>query len=128
MVEYDLCYCYGIIVSCDKIQEIEGAMSDEDSDTFVDWWSRSVNAWINDDYFIGIYRSIDNNIYPLSELPVLDNEDNEEMIKFKQFFDKNNLWKWRKFRYVAGSCFFICGFQCNGDIADQAVCKGNGAE
>ena len=68
-------------------------MSDEDSDTFVDWWSRSVNAWINDDYFIGIYRSIDNNIYPLSELPVLDNEDNEEMIKFKQFFDKNNLWK-----------------------------------
>ena len=94
MVEYDLCYCYGIIVSCDKIQEMEKAMSDEDSDTFADWWSRSVDAWINGDYFIGIYSNINGNlIYTLSELPVLDNEDNEEMIKFKQFFDKNNLWE-----------------------------------
>ena len=91
IIKYNLCYCYGIIVSCDKIQEMKKTMSDEDSDMFADWWSRSVNEWINDDYFIGIYSNINGDlIYPLSELPVLDNE---EMIKFKQFFDKNNLWK-----------------------------------
>ena len=93
MVKYDLCYCYGIIVSCDKIQEMERAMSDENSDIFRDWWSRNIDDWTGDDCFIGIYSSINNNIYPLSELPVLDNEDNEKMIKFKQFFDKNNLWE-----------------------------------
>lgn len=108
MVDYDLCYCYGIIVSCDKIQKMVEILPDEEADTLTDWWSRAVNGWIGEDYFIGIYTNVNDDVCLLSKLPVLNSEDNEQLIKFKQFFDKNNLWKfidWKPELMIINFCF-----------------------
>lgn len=96
MIEYELAFCYGIIVSSEKIAEIEESLTDYDeSIEFADRYSRCINSWVGDDWFIGIIkdfpRAVIDSVYHISDFSV-PTDDDEDLIYFKQFFDKNNLW------------------------------------
>ena len=56
MIEYELALCYGIVVSSEKIKEIEESLTDYESDEFVDRYSRCINTWTGEDWFIGITK------------------------------------------------------------------------
>lgn len=95
MIEYELAFCYGIIVSSEKIAEIRESLTDYESDEFVDRYSRCINSWVGDDWFIGIIETLPiattDSVYHVSNFSA-PADDDEDLICFKQFFDKNNLW------------------------------------
>lgn len=95
MVEYELAVCYGIIVAPEKVEEMRDSLTDYESDEFVDRYSRCINDWVGGDWFIGIIKdlpeTITDSVYHVSDLSA-PADDSEDLIQFKQFFDKNNLW------------------------------------
>ena len=112
MIDYSLAYCYGIIVSRDVIDEITEVLSDDEFDEFIDNYSRCVNSWTNEDYFIGIADELSESITDF----VYDNisdltppaEDDEDLIDLKRFFDEHNLWdliSWEPKMYLINFCF-----------------------
>ncbi len=96
MVDYSLALCYGIIVSADKMEEIKEVLTDYECDDLTDYYSRCVNSWIGEDYFIGVYDDLSEtateNVYYVSDF-FAPSEKDEDFIKFKNFFDEHDLWK-----------------------------------
>lgn len=96
MIDYRLALCYGIIVSDDKMKEIAETLTDEDYDELIDTYSRCINCWINDDYFIGVINDLssteDDLVYKVSNLTA-PADDDENLISFIHFFNEHGLWK-----------------------------------
>ena len=95
MVEHELAVCYGIIISPEKMEEIKEYLTDDEFDEFVDNYSRCINSWIGEDWFIGIIKDLPetaiDSVYRVSALSI-PTDDNKDLIRFKQFFDKHDLW------------------------------------
>lgn len=110
MIDYSLKLCYGIIVPADKMQEFQQAMTDEEYDMVFDDWYRCINCWTGDDYFIGIMTELEGEtdyIYHVSEFKIPPDDD-EDLIKFKRFFDEHDLWKlidWKPELMLINFCY-----------------------
>lgn len=111
MIEYSLALCYGIIVSVDKMREFEETLTDEEYDRVIDKYSRCINTWIGDEYFIGIISDLPKNetnfVYRTSTFSVPSNDD-KNLIDFKQFFEEHNLEKlfnWEPELLLINFCF-----------------------
>lgn len=95
MVEYELTFCYGIIVSSEKIDEIRETLTDDAYDELVDNYARCINSWTGGDWFVGIsiplLETDTDSVYHVSDFSVPADDDND-LIDFKQFFNKNYLW------------------------------------
>lgn len=112
MVDFSLNLCYGIVISEDKMEEIEEKLTDEQSDELNDNYARCINIWTGGDYFIGVSTFLDSNessyVYPISSLSNPFNENNEELVNFKKFFTVNNLWSlidWKPELLLINFCF-----------------------
>ena len=93
MIEHDLALCYGIIVPADTVEEIEKNLTEDALVDFADLYSRSINSWIGDDYFVGIINSLEEQedfVYSVLDFTPPSEKD-EIVIKFRDFFYKNNL-------------------------------------
>lgn len=109
MVDYDLALCYGIVVSDDKIQELKEALTDEEYDEMMENYSRCINSWTGDDYFIGIIdyfsESETSFVYHVSTFSV---PSDEELISFNDFFDEHDLWRfvdWKPNLLLINFCY-----------------------
>lgn len=96
MIEYELALCYGIIVSDDKIEEINEVLTDEEHDELIDNYARCVNNWTGGDYFIGVINTLvqteTDSVYRVSDLSA-PTDDDEDLINFMRFFNEHDLWK-----------------------------------
>ena len=111
MVDYSLSLCYGIIVSVDKMEEIKEVLTDEEYDEVIDNYSRCINSWTGDDYFIGIMVELAESetdfVYHISEFAIPSDND-EDLIDFKRFFNEHDLWKfidWKPELLLINFCF-----------------------
>lgn len=111
MVDYSLSLCYGIIVSVDKMEEIKEVLTDEEYDEVIDNYSRCINSWIGDDYFIGVMVELAEGetdfVYHTSEFTI-PSDDDEDLIDFKRFFSEHDLWKfidWKPELLLINFCF-----------------------
>lgn len=112
MIEFRLAYCYGIIVSCDVIDEkFKTVLSDDEFDEFNDNYCRWVNGWTGEDCFIGIANYLSDSdidfVYEISDFTP-PTEDDEDLIDLKRFFDEHNLWNlisWEPKMYLINFCF-----------------------
>lgn len=111
MVDYSCVLCYGIIVDVEKIEEICNALSDEASDELADNYSRCINSWTGDDYFIGIMADLPEGttdfVYHVSNFSA-PADDDEDLIDFKRFFDEHDLWRlidWKPELLLINFCF-----------------------
>ncbi len=111
MIDYSLALCYGIVVSADEMKEIKEALTDEEYDEVMDNYSRCINSWTGDDYFIGIMTELaesdTNFVYSTSEFTIPSDED-EDLIDFKRFFNEHDLWKlidWKPELLLINFCF-----------------------
>lgn len=108
MIEYKLALCYGIIVSVDKMEEIQDVITDEEYDEVMDNYSRCINSWTGDDYFIGVMTELPESetdlVYHISKLAIPP----EDLINFKHFFSKHDLWKfidWKPELLLINFCY-----------------------
>ena len=96
MIDYSLSLCYGIVVSVDKMEEIKEILTDEEYDEVMDNYSRCINSWTGDDYFIGVMIELAESetdfVYHVSEFTIPSDND-EDLIDFKRFFNEHDLWK-----------------------------------
>lgn len=111
MVDYSLALYYGIIVSVDKMEELKEVLTDEEYDEIMDNYSRCINSWTGDDYFIGVITEFAENetnfVYHVSDFAV-PSDDDEDLIDFKRFFSEHNLWKfidWKPEILLINFCF-----------------------
>ena len=111
MVDYSLSLCYGIIVSVDKMEEIKEVLTDEEYDEVMDNYSRCINSWTGDDYFIGVMVKLAESetdfVYHTSEFTI-PSDDDEDLIDFKRFFSEHDLWKfidWKPELLLINFCF-----------------------
>ena len=111
MIDFSLNLCYGIVVSADKMEEIKKALTDEEYDEMIDNYSRCINSWTGDDYFIGIVTKVLESetdcIYSISHFTIPSDND-EDLIDFKRFFNKHDLWKfidWKPELLLINFCF-----------------------
>lgn len=111
MIDFSLNLCYGIVVSADKMEEIKKALTDEEYDEMIDNYSRCINSWTGDDYFIGIVtkvlKSETSCIYSISNFTI-PSDDDEDLIDFKRFFNEHDLWKfidWKPELLLINFCF-----------------------
>lgn len=111
MVDYSLSLCYGIIVSVDKMEEIKKVLTDEEYDEVIDNYSRCINSWTGDDYFIGVMVELAESetdfVYHISEFTIPSDND-EDLIDFKRFFNEHDLWKfidWKPELLLINFCF-----------------------
>lgn len=111
MVDYSLALCYGIIVSVDKMEEFKEVLTNEEYDEILDNYSRCINSWTGDDYFIGVMveftESETNFVYHVSEFTIPSNND-KDLIDFKRFFSEHDLWKfidWKPELLLINFCF-----------------------
>ena len=112
MVDRSLNLCYGIVVSVDKMEEIKKALTDEEYDEMINNYSRRINDWTDDGYFIGIMSGrdlqLDNFIYRISNLAI-PSDDDRDLINFKHFFNEHGLWKlinWKPELLLINFCFY----------------------
>lgn len=111
MIDYSLALCYGIIVPFEKMQEFQEVLTDEEYCEVLDNYSRCVNSWTGEDYFIGVMfyfpEEETNFVYRVPEFSV-PSEDDEDWIDFKRFFDEHNLWElinWKPELLLINFCF-----------------------
>jgi len=111
MVDYSLAICYGVVVSADKMEEIQEALTDEEYDELIENYSRCINSWSGGDYFIGVMTNLTEGetafVYRPSDFSA-PSDDDEDLIAFKNFFDKHNLWKiidWKPELLLINFCF-----------------------
>lgn len=111
MIDFSLNLCYGIVVSADKMEEIKKALTDEEYDEMIENYSRCINSWTGDDYFIGIVTKVLESetdcIYSISNFTI-PSDDDEDLIDFKHFFNKHDLWKfidWKPELLLINFCF-----------------------
>lgn len=111
MIDFSLNLCYGIVVSADKMEEIKKALTDEEYDEMIENYSRCINSWTGDDYFIGIVTKVLESetdcIYSISNFTI-PSDDDEDLIDFKRFFNKHDLWKfidWKPELLLINFCF-----------------------
>ena len=112
MIDFSLNLCYGIVVSADKMEEIEKALTYEEYDEMIENnYSRCINSWTGDDYFIGIVTKVLESetdcIYSISNFTI-PSDDDENLIDFKRFFDEHDLWKfidWKPELLLINFCF-----------------------
>ena len=110
MVDYSLALCYGIVVSTDKMEEIKEVLTDEEYYEVMDNYSRCINSWTGDNYFIGVMTELAESetdfVYHVSEFTVPSDDD--DLIDFKRFFSEHNLWKfidWKPEVLLINFCF-----------------------
>jgi hypothetical protein len=116
MVDEEMAVCFGIIVSVNVIEDIENKLIKNDKITedeeevineFIDNYTRCINTWTGEDYFIGIYHSLrDSNIIPISNFSSIFT--NKETTNFKEFFDKYKLWdliNWKPELMLINFCY-----------------------
>ncbi len=111
MIDFSLNLCYGIVVSADKMEEIKKVLTDEEYNEVIDNYSRCINSWAGDDYFIGIMVELAESetdfVYHVSEFTI-PSDDDEDLIDFKRFFDEHGLWKfidWKPELLLINFCF-----------------------
>lgn len=111
MIDYSLVLCYGIVVSVDKMEEIKEVLTDEGYDELLDNYSRCINSWTGDDYFIGVMTELAESetsfVYYTSEFTV-PSDNNKDLVNFKRFFNKHNLWElinWQPKLLLINFCF-----------------------
>lgn len=111
MVDYSLNLCYGIVVSVDKMQEIKEVLTGEEYDEVMDNYSRCINSWTGDDYFIGIMNELTESeidfVCHVSKFAIPSDND-EDLISFKRFFSEHNLWElidWKPELLLINFCF-----------------------
>ena len=96
MIEHKMSLCYGIIVSADKMQEIQEVLTNDECDELMDNYSRCVDSWTGDKYFIGIMSDLSEseaNVISIAFASFTPPDDDEDLINFKHFFDEHDLWK-----------------------------------
>lgn len=112
MIEYSLNLCYGIIITHDEMQKIlEVLTNDEDYDDMIETYSRCVNGWIGERYFVGItinnlYNGDGDFVKPISDFSISVND--EDLIDFKRFFDEHDLWRfidWKPQLMLINFCY-----------------------
>ena len=93
MIEHDLALCYGVIIPVYTKEEIEHNLTEDALDDFLDLYSRCINSWIGDYYFVGIINDLEEQedfVYSISDfLP--PTEKDKVVIEFRDFFYKNNI-------------------------------------
>ena len=111
MVDYSLSLCYGIIVSVDKMEEFKDALTDEEYDELIDNYSRCINSWVGDNYFLGVMvelaESETDSVYYISDFAI-PSDDDEDLRDFTQFFSEHNLWKfidWKPELLLINFCY-----------------------
>ena len=111
MIDFGLNLCYGIVVSDDKMEEIKKTLTDEEYDEMMDNYSRCINSWTGDDYFIGIVTKVLESetdcIYSISNFTI-PSDDDEDLIDFKRFFNEHDLWKfidWKPELLLINFCY-----------------------
>lgn len=111
MIDYSLSLCYGIVVSADKMKEFREVLTDDKYDEVMDNYSRCINSWTGNDYFIGVMTELveceTDFVYHVSEFTV-PSDDDEDLIDFKRFFSEYNLWKlidWKPEVLLINFCF-----------------------
>lgn len=111
MIDYSLALCYGVIVSVDKMEELKEALTDEEYDEIMDNYSRCINSWTGDNYFIGVMVELAESetsfVYRTSEFAIPSDND-ENLIDFKRFFNEHDLWKfidWKPELLLINFCF-----------------------
>lgn len=111
MVEYSVNLCYGIVVPADKMQEFKEVLTDDEYDEMIDNYSRCINSWTGDDYFIGIMTYLGEGendfVFCVSSFSI-PSDDDTDLINFKQFFDKHNLWRlidWKPELLLINFCY-----------------------
>lgn len=111
MIDYSLALCYGIIVSADRMEEIKEVLTDEAYDEISDNYSRCINSWTGDEYFIGVMNELAESetdfVYHISEFAIPSDSD-EDLINFKHFFSEHNLWElinWKPELLLINFCF-----------------------
>lgn len=111
MIDYDLTLCYGIIISADEMQKIKEALTDEEYDELMENYSRCIDSWIDDNYFIGIMSVLPESkthlVYHTSAFFAPSNAD-KNLINFKQFFNEHDLWKfidWKPELLLINFCY-----------------------
>lgn len=111
MIDYSLILCYGIVVSVDKMEEFKEVLTNEEYDEVMDKYSRCINSWVGDDYFIGIMtelpQSETDSVYYVSEFTI-PSDNNKDLIDFKRFFSEHDLWKfisWEPELLLINFCF-----------------------
>ena len=93
-MERELAIGYGIIISDDKVQDIDCYLDDDEIDALSDdGYLRCINSWIGDDYFLGVI-----NYFGSTEEPIVLNGkiltiDKKEIENFENFLSKQ---PWRK--------------------------------
>ena len=111
MIDYELAFCYGIIVSDETIMEIAEVLTDEEYDELRDNYVRPLNSWTNGDYFVGTINDLaqteDDLVYKVSNLTApADNDEN--LISFIHFFNEHDLWKfidWKPELLIIDFCY-----------------------
>lgn len=111
MVDFSLNLCYGIVVSEDKMEDIEEKLTDEQSDELNDNYARCINTWTGGDYFIGVSKFLSEDgvdfVYPVNSF--LTNPFTEkDLADFKNFFDTHDLWSfidWKPELMLINFCF-----------------------
>lgn len=115
MIDYELAFCYGIIVPCSKMEEIKEALTNEALNEMEDNYYRCVNSWTAEDYFIGVRYDLDlgttgeDFICRISDLSsILTHDINESLKDFIQFFNENHLEKfinWKPELMIINFCY-----------------------
>lgn len=111
MIDYSLALCYGIVVSADKMKEIEEVLTDEEYDEVLDNYSRCIDSWTGADYFIGVMMEFAESetsfVYHALDFTI-PSDDDEDLIDFKRFFSEHDLWKfidWKPELLLINFCF-----------------------
>ena len=93
------------------MEEIKEYLTDDKFDEFVDNYSRCINSWIGEDWFIGIIKDLPetaiDSVYHVSALSI-PTDDNKDLIRFKQFFDEHDLWSfidWKPELLLINFCY-----------------------
>lgn len=111
MVDYDLALGYGIVVSADKMQKLKEVLTDEEYDEMMENYSRCINSWTGDDYFIGIAVYFSESeigfVYRVSTFSTFSDDD-EDLINLRRFFNEHDLWRfieWKPELLLINFCY-----------------------
>lgn len=82
----EIVVCYGIIISIDKIEEIQETIEEEEYIDLMDNdWLRCINGWTGDDYFLGVQVSLNSDLETPLLLEDIDKLLDNSLKKLKTF-------------------------------------------
>ena len=101
MIDYDMCVCYGVMIS----DEVKEQLCRYWSGDYYEAYVRDVNAWTNSEgTFFGLTKSITNSVLPLNDIdiPKYKRDKFEELI-YKEKLEQ--LVNWNPKYYIINFCY-----------------------